>query len=168
MSEQNKKGGFWSWFGLGKNKQQQAESEPAKENLTEEKTESEESPSQQSVAEKTFEKTTALTDNLASEPEQDITASARDSRCLHPRAWQPRAIYPLPSTRTNLWGHGAAAEAAEEKGRSCSREFREPHAQGAGPQPLLHKVGLQALNPHFRSPSSTSPSINRDWELHPL
>ena len=63
MSDEKKKGGFWSWFGLGKNKQE-ASTEPkepeSKKTLPHE-------PKTQDVAQETAEKTTALSDEAETE-----------------------------------------------------------------------------------------------------
>ena len=63
MSDEKKKGGFWSWFGLGKNKQE-ASTEPkepeSKEQLPHE-------PEIQDAAQETAEKTTALLDETTRE-----------------------------------------------------------------------------------------------------
>ena len=54
MSDEKKKGGFWSWFGLGKNKQ-------------EESTEPKELLPNESEVQETAEKTTALSDEAETE-----------------------------------------------------------------------------------------------------
>ena len=59
MSDEKKKGGFWSWFGLGKNKQE-ASTEPKEQ-------ESKEQLPNESEVQETAEKTTALSDEAESE-----------------------------------------------------------------------------------------------------
>ena len=76
MSDEKKKGGFWSWFGLGKNKQE-ASTEPkepeSKKTLPHE-------PKTQDVAQETAEKTTALLDETAREnPSTEETLMAQAS-----------------------------------------------------------------------------------------
>ncbi len=59
MSDEKKKGGFWSWFGLGKNKQE-ASTEPKEQ-------ESKEQLPNESEVQETAEKTTALSDEAETE-----------------------------------------------------------------------------------------------------
>ncbi len=59
MSDEKKKGGFWSWFGLGKNKQE-ASTEPKEQ-------ESKEQLPNESEVQETAEKTTALSDEVETE-----------------------------------------------------------------------------------------------------
>ena len=59
MSDEKKKGGFWSWFGLGKNKQE-ASTEPKEP-------ESKEQLPNESEVQETAEKTTALSDEAETE-----------------------------------------------------------------------------------------------------
>ena len=61
MSDEKKKGGFWSWFGLGKNKQETSTEPKAPES---QKPLSHE-PETQDVAQETAEKTTALSESEA-------------------------------------------------------------------------------------------------------
>ena len=76
MSDEKKKGGFWSWFGLGKNKQKTS---------TEPKTPESQKPlphepETQDVAQETAEKTTALLDETAREnPSTEETLMAQAS-----------------------------------------------------------------------------------------
>ena len=56
MSDEKKKGGFWSWFGLGKNKQE-ASTEPKEPELQKQLPHE---PEIQDAAQETAEKTTAL------------------------------------------------------------------------------------------------------------
>ena len=63
MSDEKKKGGFWSWFGLGKNKQEASTEPKAPES---QKPLSHE-PETQDVAQETAEKTTALSDEAETE-----------------------------------------------------------------------------------------------------
>ena len=63
MSDEKKKGGFWSWFGLGKNKQETSTEPKAPES---QKPLSHE-PKTQDVAQETAEKTTALSDEAETE-----------------------------------------------------------------------------------------------------
>ena len=76
MSDKKKKGGFWSWFGLGKNKQE-ASTEP-KEPDSQKQLPHE--PEIQNVAQGTAEKTTALLDETAREnPSTEETLMAQAS-----------------------------------------------------------------------------------------
>lgn len=76
MSDEKKKGGFWSWFGLGKNKQE-ASTEP-KEPDSQKQLPHE--PEIQNVAQETAEKTTALLDETAREnPSTEETLMAQAS-----------------------------------------------------------------------------------------
>ena len=76
MSDEKKKGGFWSWFGLGKNKQE-ASTEP-KEPESQKQLSHE--PETQDVAQETAEKTTALLDETAREnPSTEETLMAQAS-----------------------------------------------------------------------------------------
>ena len=63
MSDEKKKGGFWSWFGLGKNKQETSTEPKAPESQKPLSHESE----TQDVAQETAEKTTALSDEAETE-----------------------------------------------------------------------------------------------------
>ena len=72
MSDEKKKGGFWSWFGLGKNKQE-ASTEPKEQ-------ESKEQLPNESEVQETAEKTTALLDKTAREnPSTEETLMAQAS-----------------------------------------------------------------------------------------
>ena len=76
MSDEKKKGGFWSWFGLGKNKQA-ASTEP-KEPESQKPLSHE--PETQDAAQETAEKTTALLDETAREnPPTEETLIAQAS-----------------------------------------------------------------------------------------
>ena len=72
MSDEKKKGGFWSWFGLGKNKQEAS--------TEQEEPESKEQLPNESEVQKTAEKTTALLDKTAREnPSTEETLMAQAS-----------------------------------------------------------------------------------------
>ena len=76
MSDEKKKGGFWSWFGLGKNKQE-ASTEP-KEPESQKQLPHE--PEIQDAAQETAEKTTALLDETAHKnPSTEETLMAQSS-----------------------------------------------------------------------------------------
>ena len=76
MSDEKKKGGFWSWFGLGKNKQE-ASTEPK---APESQKPLPHEPETQDVAQETAEKTTALLDETAREnPSTEETLMAQAS-----------------------------------------------------------------------------------------
>ena len=76
MSDEKKKGGFWSWFGLGKNKQE-ASTEP-KEPESQKQLSHE--PETQDAAQETAEKTTALLDKTVREnPSTEETLMAQAS-----------------------------------------------------------------------------------------
>ena len=76
MSDEKKKGGFWSWFGLGKNKQE-ASTEP-KEPESQKQLSHE--PETQDVAQETAEKTTALLEETAHKnPSTEETLMAQAS-----------------------------------------------------------------------------------------
>ena len=76
MSDEKKKGGFWSWFGLGKNKQE-ASTEP-KEPESQKQLSHE--PEIQDAAQETAEKTTTLLDETAREnPSTEETLMAQAS-----------------------------------------------------------------------------------------
>ena len=76
MAQEKKKGGFWSWFGLGKNKQE-ASTEP-KEPESQKQLSHE--PETQDVAQETAEKTTALLEETAHKnPSTEETLMAQAS-----------------------------------------------------------------------------------------
>ena len=76
MSDEKKKGGFWSWFGLGKNKQE-ASTEPK---APESQRPLPHEPKTQDIAQETAEKTTALLDETAREnPSTEETLMAQAS-----------------------------------------------------------------------------------------
>ena len=76
MSDEKKKGGFWSWFGLGKNKQE-ASTEPKEPELQKQLPHE---PEIQDAAQETAEKTTALLDETAREnPSTEETLMAQVS-----------------------------------------------------------------------------------------
>ena len=85
MPDEKKKGGFWSWFGLGKNKQE--ESEEPKEQASQEKT-SHYVQESQPEAQETAEKNTALPEEA--ETENTLT---EDTSMVH-------ASQPVPSDET--------------------------------------------------------------------
>ena len=97
MSDEKKKGGFWSWFGLGKNKQA-ASTEPKE---AESQKQLPHEPETQDVAQETVEKTTALLDETAREnPSTEETLMAQAS-----------TLVPLgfPLERSLLERHGIQA-----------------------------------------------------------
>mgnify|MGYP002750435995 CR=1 FL=1 len=76
MSDEKKKGGFWSWFGLGKNKQETSTEPKAQESQKPLPHE----PETQDVAQETAEKTTALLDETAHKnPSTEETLMAQAS-----------------------------------------------------------------------------------------
>ena len=76
MSDEKKKGGFWSWFGLGKNKQE-ASTEPK---APESQKPLPHEPKTQDIAQETTEKTTALLDETTREnPSTEETLMAQAS-----------------------------------------------------------------------------------------
>nr|WP_311461062.1 signal recognition particle-docking protein FtsY [uncultured Aggregatibacter sp.] len=76
MSDEKKKGGFWSWFGLGKNKQE-ASTEPKEAESQKQLPHESET---QDVAQETVEKTTALLDETARKnPSTEETLMAQAS-----------------------------------------------------------------------------------------
>ena len=76
MSDEKKKGGFWSWFGLGKNKQETSTEPKAPESQKPLPNE----PKTQDIAQETAEKTTALLDETAREnPSTEETLMAQAS-----------------------------------------------------------------------------------------
>ena len=76
MSDEKKKGGFWSWFGLGKNKQETSTEPKAPESQKPLPHE----PETQDVAQETAEKTTALLDETAHKnPSTEETLMAQAS-----------------------------------------------------------------------------------------
>ncbi|TYA50768.1 signal recognition particle-docking protein FtsY [Aggregatibacter actinomycetemcomitans] len=91
MSDEKKKGGFWSWFGLGKNKQEEPE-EPQKQ-ASQEETNQYIQESQPEVQE-TTEKSTALLDESNTEDVQPMPEFAE----IQPEIPQPEEIvHPVPS-----------------------------------------------------------------------
>ncbi len=82
MSDEKKKGGFWSWFGLGKNKQE-ASTEP-KEPESQKQLPNE--PEKQDAAQETAEKTTALLDEAETENRLTEDTSMAQASALVPES----------------------------------------------------------------------------------
>ena len=80
MSDEKKKGGFWSWFGLGKNKQETSTEPKAPESQKPLPHE----PETQDVAQETAEKTTALLDEAETENTLTEDASMAQASTLVP------------------------------------------------------------------------------------
>ncbi len=78
MSDEKKKGGFWSWFGLGKNKQEES-TEPKEP-------ESKEQLPNESEVQETAEKTTALSDEAETENTLTEDTSMAQASTLVPEA----------------------------------------------------------------------------------
>lgn len=80
MSDEKKKGGFWSWFGLGKNKQEES-TEPKEPESTEQL------PNESEVQE-TAEKTTALSDEAETENTLTEDTSMAQASTLVPESYE--------------------------------------------------------------------------------
>ena len=78
MSDEKKKGGFWSWFGLGKNKQEESTE-------TKEPESTEQLPNESEVQE-TAEKTTALSDEAETENTLTEDTSTAQASTLVPES----------------------------------------------------------------------------------
>ena len=83
MSDEKKKGGFWSWFGLGKNKQE-ASTEPKE-------AESKEQLPNESEVQETAEKTTALSDEAETENTLTEDTSMAQASTLVPESHDVQA-----------------------------------------------------------------------------
>ena len=80
MSDEKKKGGFWSWFGLGKNKQEES-TEPKEQ-------ESKEQLPNESEVQETAEKTTALSDEAETENTLTEDISMAQASTLVPESYE--------------------------------------------------------------------------------
>ncbi|MBN6074678.1 signal recognition particle-docking protein FtsY [Aggregatibacter actinomycetemcomitans] len=90
MSDEKKKGGFWSWFGLGKNKQEEPE-EPQEHASQEETNQHVQEP--QPEVQETTEKTTALLDESNTEDAQSVPEVAE----IQPEiSQQEETVQPVP------------------------------------------------------------------------
>ncbi|KYK77569.1 signal recognition particle-docking protein FtsY [Aggregatibacter actinomycetemcomitans] len=91
MSDEKKKGGFWSWFGLGKNKQEEPE-EPQEQAPQEETNQHVQEP--QPETQETMEKNTALLDESNTEDAQSEPEVAE----IQPEiSQQEETVQPVPS-----------------------------------------------------------------------
>ena len=114
MSDEKKKGGFWSWFGLGKNKQEASTEPKAPES---QKPLSHE-PETQDVAQETAEKTTALLDETAREnPSTEETLMAQAST-LVPELHEAQS----ESTQSEEDGAHAVKRAPSVEGETAQEE----------------------------------------------
>ncbi|KOE64544.1 signal recognition particle-docking protein FtsY [Aggregatibacter actinomycetemcomitans] len=138
MSDEKKKGGFWSWFGLGKNKQE--ESEEPKEQASQEET-NQSVQEAQPEAQETAEKTTALFDESNTEDVQPMPEFAE----IQPEIPQPEEIVqPVPSADMAFESNqaietlanstallGEETEAQAESAVEISDEFHEHKEESA-------------------------------------
>ncbi|WP_109079142.1 signal recognition particle-docking protein FtsY [Aggregatibacter kilianii] len=97
MSDEKKKGGFWSWFGLGKNKQEESTEAEPKEQASPEQLPNE--PEAQDAGQETAEKNTALLDEAETENTPTDTSMAHASqRVPEPTDIQPEIAQPEEDT----------------------------------------------------------------------
>ena len=130
MSDEKKKGGFWSWFGLGKNKQETSTEPKAPES---QKPLSHE-PKTQDVAQETAEKTTAFLDETAREnPSTEETLMAQASTLVPER-------HEVQSESTQSENDGAHAVKRAPSVEVETSQEENPAAQASTLVPELHEA----------------------------
>ena len=130
MSDEKKKGGFWSWFGLGKNKQETSTEPKAPES---QKPLSHE-PETQDIAQETAEKTTALLDETARENPSTEETSMAQASTLVPELHETQS----ESTQSEEDGAHAVKRAPSVEVETAQEE--NPAAQASTLVPELHEV----------------------------
>lgn len=124
MSDEKKKGGFWSWFGLGKNKQEEPE-EPQEQAPQEETNQHVQEP--QPETQETMEKTTALPD--AAETENTLTEDTSEEASVDVGSESNQVIEETLENSTALLDEEAEAQA--ESAVEISDEFHEHQEESA-------------------------------------
>ncbi|MBN6066761.1 signal recognition particle-docking protein FtsY [Aggregatibacter actinomycetemcomitans] len=122
MSDEKKKGGFWSWFGLGKNKQEEPE-EPQEQASQEETNQHVQEP--QPEAQETAEKTTALPD--AAESENTLTEDTSEEASVDVGSESNQVIEETLENSTALLDEETEPQA--ESAVEISDEFQEHHEE---------------------------------------
>ena len=115
MSDEKKKGGFWSWFGLGKNKQEES-TEPKEQ-------ESKEQLPNESEVQETAEKTTALSDEAETENTLTEDTSMAQASTLVPELHEVQS----ESTQSEEDGAHAVKRAPSVEQASTTMPAPESH-----------------------------------------
>ncbi|MBN6078004.1 signal recognition particle-docking protein FtsY [Aggregatibacter actinomycetemcomitans] len=122
MSDEKKKGGFWSWFGLGKNKQEEPE-EPQEQASQEETNQHVQEP--QPEVQETTEKTTALPD--AAESENTLTEDTSEEASVDVDSESNPVIEETLENSTALLDEETEAQA--ESAVEIPDEFQDHHEE---------------------------------------
>ena len=129
MSDEKKKGGFWSWFGLGKNKQ-------------EESTEPKEPLPNESEVQETAEKTTALSDEAETENTLTEDTSMAQASTLVPELHEVQS----ESTQSEEDGAHAVKRAPSVEVETAQEENLTAQAWTLAPSGGVHHGGRTAIS----------------------
>jgi len=138
MSDEKKKGGFWSWFGLGKNKQEASTEPKAPES---QKPLSHE-PETQDVAQETAEKTTALSDEAETENTLTEDTSMAQASTLVPELHEAQS----ESTQSEEDGAHAVKRAPSVEVETSQEENLTAQAWTLAPSGGVHHGGRTAIS----------------------
>ena len=138
MSDEKKKGGFWSWFGLGKNKQETSTEPKAPES---QKPLSHE-PETQDVAQETAEKTTALSDEAETENTLTEDTSMSQASTLVPELHEAQS----ESTQSEEDGAHAVKRAPSVEVETSQEENLTAQAWTLAPSGGVHHGGRTAIS----------------------
>ena len=138
MSDEKKKGGFWSWFGLGKNKQETSTEPKAPES---QKPLSHE-PETQDVAQETAEKTTALSDEAETENTLTEDTSMAQASTLVPELHEAQSEI----TQSEEGGAHAVKRAPSVEVETAQEENLTAQAWTLAPSGGVHHGGRTAIS----------------------
>ena len=134
MSDEKKKGGFWSWFGLGKNKQEvstELKDPESKEQLPNE-----------SEVQETAEKTTALSDEAETENTLTEDTSMAQASTLVPELHEVQS----ESTQSEEDGAHAVKRAPSVEVETAQEENLTAQAWTLAPSGGVHHGGRTAIS----------------------
>ena len=134
MSDEKKKGGFWSWFGLGKNKQEES-TEPKEP-------ESKEQLPNESEVQETAEKTTALSDEAETENTLTEDTSMSQASTLVPELHEAQS----ESTQSEEDGAHAVKRAPSVEVETSQEENLTAQAWTLAPSGGVHHGGRTAIS----------------------
>ena len=134
MSDEKKKGGFWSWFGLGKNKQETS-TEPKEQ-------ESKEQLPNESEVQETAEKTTALSNEAETENTLTEDTSMAQASTLVPELRETQS----ESTQSEEDGAHAVKRAPSVEVETAQEENPAAQAWTLAPSGGVHHGGRTAIS----------------------
>ena len=138
MSDEKKKGGFWSWFGLGKNKQETSTEPKAPESQKPLPHE----PKTQDAAQETAEKTTALSDEAETENTLTEDTSMAQASTLVPELHEAQSEI----TQSEEGGAHAVKRAPSVEVETSQEENLTAQAWTLAPSGGVHHGGRTAIS----------------------